>query len=107
MCIRDRTKTISGDLISKKITNNQEKKSKKQKRLWRCLRVEYLYTSALNGPCNRHKVCMLRTANNEYFSLSTLCDVCTAAVVPVLTIISYRAWSKLEKKAKDRRKTKS
>ena len=54
------------------------------------------------------KVCMLRTANNEYSSLSRLLyDACTAAAVRVLTIISYRAWSKWENKGKDRRKTKN
>ena len=47
-----------------------------------------MYTSARNGPCKRHKVGMLRTANNEYSSLSRLFDVCTAAVFRVL--LKYR-----------------
>ena len=72
------TKTISGDLISEKKTNN------KKGLMWRFLRVGYMYTSALNGPCKRHEVCMLRTANNEYSSFSRLFDVCTATVVRVL-----------------------
>ena len=42
------------------------------------------YTSAPNGPCKRHKGCMLRTANNEYSSLSGQFDVCAAGVVRVL-----------------------
>ena len=46
------------------------------------------YTSAPSGPCKRHKGCMLRTANNEYSSLSRQFDVCAAGVVRVL--IQYR-----------------
>ena len=65
-------------------SKRKKNKEKNKKWTWRCLRVEYLYTSALNGPCKRHKVCMLRTANNEYSSLSRQFDVCAAAVVRVL-----------------------
>ena len=76
------TKTISGDLICETKTDHNNKNKKGW--TWRCLRVEYMYASALNGPCKRHKVCMLRTANNEYSSFSRLFDVCTATVVRVL-----------------------
>ena len=69
----------SGDLVSEKKTNNNKKCL-----TWRCLRVEYMYTSVLNGPCKRHEMRMLRTSNNEYSSLSRLFDVCTATVIHVL-----------------------
>ena len=39
------TKTISGDLISEKKTNN------KKGLTWRFLCVGYMYTSAPSGPC--------------------------------------------------------
>ena len=55
------TKTISGDLIinEKKINNNKKGWTR------RFLRIGYMYTSAPSGPCSRHEVCMLCTANNE------------------------------------------
>ena len=79
----NKTKTISGDLISETKANNNKKRFD-----LKVLARRVYYTSAPNGPCKRHKGCMLRTANNEYSSLSGQFDVCAAGVVRVL--IQYR-----------------
>ena len=73
------TKTISGDLMSEKKTNNNKKRFD-----LKVLARRVYYTSAPSGPCKRHKGCMLRTANNEYSSLSRQFNVCAAGVVRVL-----------------------
>ena len=83
------TETISGDLISEKKTNNNQKCL-----TWRFLRAEYMYSSAPNGLCPRHVARMLPTTNSEQQST-------TRSRVYVVTRATQRG-----KKAKDRRETK-